>query len=76
MRSAVIIINDAPYGNERAFTGLRYAHALLAASLEVKIYLLADAVLCAKKGQSLPKGYYSVENMIGAIIRHGGTVHV
>jgi uncharacterized protein involved in oxidation of intracellular sulfur len=75
MRSVVIVINDAPYGNERAYNGLRYAHGLLAASVQVKVYLLADAVGCAKKGQTLPKGYYNVENMIAGIVRHGGTVH-
>jgi uncharacterized protein involved in oxidation of intracellular sulfur len=75
MKSLVVIINDAPYGNERAYNGVRYAHALLAASVQAKIYLLADAVICAKKGQTPPKGYYNVENMIGGIIRRGGTVH-
>jgi uncharacterized protein involved in oxidation of intracellular sulfur len=73
MRSVVIIINDAPYGNERAYNGLRYAQALLAASTQVKVYLLADAVTCAKKGQTPPKGYYNVENMIAGIVNRGGT---
>lgn len=56
MKSVTVILNDAPYGNERAYNGLRYAHALLAASAQVKVYLLADAVTCAKKGQTPPKG--------------------
>ena len=76
MRSVVVIINEAPYGNERAYNGLRYAHALLAAAVQVKVYLLADAVTCAKKGQVLPKGYYNVENIISGITRRGATVHV
>lgn len=75
MKSVVVIINDAPYGDERAYNALRYAQALVAASVQVKVYLLADAVICAKKGQTPPKGYYNVENMIGGIIRRGGTVH-
>lgn len=75
MKSVVVIINDAPYGNERAYNGLRYAQALSVASVQVKVYLIADAVTCAKKGQAPPKGYYNVENMIGGIIRRGGTVH-
>jgi hypothetical protein len=29
MKSVVVIINDAPYGNERAYNGLRYAQAVL-----------------------------------------------
>lgn len=75
MKSIVVIINDAPYGNERAYNGLRYAHALLAASVQAKIYLLADAVTCVKKGQTPPKGYYNVETLVGGIVRRGGTVH-
>ncbi len=75
MKSTVVIINDAPYGNERAYSGLRYAQALQAASVQVKIYLLADAVICAKKGQTPPKGYYNEENMLSGIIRRGGTLH-
>lgn len=75
MRSVLIIINDGPYGNERAYNGLRYTQALLAASVQVKTYLLADAVMCAKKGQAPPKGYYNVENMVDAIVRRGATVH-
>jgi uncharacterized protein involved in oxidation of intracellular sulfur len=76
MRSVVVIINEAPYGNERAYNGLRYANALLAASVQVRVYLLADAVLCAKKGQVVPAGYYNVENIINGITRRGATVHV
>jgi uncharacterized protein involved in oxidation of intracellular sulfur len=75
MRSVVVIINDAPYGNERAYNALRYAHALIAASVQVKVHLLADAVICAKRGQTPPKGYYNVENIISGITRRGGTVH-
>jgi uncharacterized protein involved in oxidation of intracellular sulfur len=76
MRSVVVIINEAPYGNERAYNGLRYANALLAASVQVRVYLLADAVICAKKGQVVPKGCYNVENVINGITRRGATVHV
>jgi uncharacterized protein involved in oxidation of intracellular sulfur len=56
MQSIIVIINDAPYGNERAYNGLRYAQALLATSVQVKVHLLADAVICAKKGQTPPAG--------------------
>jgi uncharacterized protein involved in oxidation of intracellular sulfur len=74
MKSVVIIINQAPYGDERAYNALRYANALLAAAVQVKVYLLADAVACAKRGQILPKGYYNVENIITGITHRGATV--
>jgi len=75
MKSVIVVLNDVPYGNERAYNGLRYAHALLGASVQVKVYLLADAVTCAKNGQTPPNGYYNVETLIGGIVRRGGTVH-
>jgi uncharacterized protein involved in oxidation of intracellular sulfur len=39
--------------------------------LELTLYLSNDAVLCAKKGQTTPDGYYNVERMLKPIIRRG-----
>jgi uncharacterized protein involved in oxidation of intracellular sulfur len=50
MRS-LIIINDAPYGNERRYNPLRVAHALLKEDAEVTVFLMADAVSAAIAGQ-------------------------
>jgi len=70
--STLFILNDAPYGNERAYNALRLAAAL--AGLEdqqVRMFLMADAVTCAKAGQKVPEGYYNVQLMLGKIIRKG-----
>jgi uncharacterized protein involved in oxidation of intracellular sulfur len=70
--STLFILNDAPYGNERAYNALRLAAAL--AGLEgqqVRMFLMADAVTCAKAGQKVPEGYYSIQLMLGKIIRKG-----
>jgi uncharacterized protein involved in oxidation of intracellular sulfur len=40
----------------------------------VRIFLLADAVTCALAGQTTPNGYYNLERMLGACIRHGAEV--
>jgi uncharacterized protein involved in oxidation of intracellular sulfur len=40
------------------------------------VFLIGDAVACAKTGQKVPSGYYNTQNMLGAVIRHGGTVGV
>ncbi|GAG47646.1 unnamed protein product, partial [marine sediment metagenome] len=42
--------------------------------LDLTVYLTADGVLCAKRGQETPKGYYNVERMLKPIIRKGGVM--
>ena len=50
----LFILNDPPYGTERCYNALRLAHALGKAEStnEITIFLMADAVGCAKRGQS------------------------
>jgi len=66
-----IIINDPPYGTERCFNGLRLALALLKTEPkpELSVFLMADAVLCAKAGQNTPDGYYNLGRMIRGVAR-------
>ena len=72
MTSTLIVLNDAPYGNERAYNGLRLAGALAAKDDQsVRLFLMADAVGCAKSGQKVPEGYYSVQIMLGKVARKG-----
>ncbi len=69
----LIIANDAPYGSERIYNALRLAGALLTSEsdLELTLFLVGDAVACAKGGQSTPQGYYNVERMLMPIVRKG-----
>jgi uncharacterized protein involved in oxidation of intracellular sulfur len=62
----VIILNDPPYGTERSYNGLRLAIALANydPASEITVFLMADAVTCAKKGQRTPDGYYNIERML------------
>lgn len=72
MNSTLFIINEAPYGCERAYNALRLAGALSAKEGQhIRIFLLADAVGCAKSGQKVPEGYYHVQLMLGKILRKG-----
>ncbi|MDE2418825.1 MAG: DsrE family protein [Burkholderiales bacterium] len=72
MTCTLFIINDAPYGNERAYNALRLATALAAKDgQQVRLFLMADAVGCAKSGQKVPEGYYNVQLMLGKVIRKG-----
>jgi uncharacterized protein involved in oxidation of intracellular sulfur len=67
----LLILNDPPYGTERSFNGLRLAKALAGKGAQVTIFLMADAVACAKAGQKVPQGFYNLELMVNAIRRKG-----
>jgi uncharacterized protein involved in oxidation of intracellular sulfur len=72
----LITVNDPPYGTERAYNALRLAHALLKRSpeTEMTVFLLADAVAGARKGQKTPEGYYSIERMLRRVLVGRGRV--
>ena len=74
MKSILVILNDPPYGTERSYNGLRLAKALSNEDTHVTVFLLADAVACAKHGQKVPQGFYSIELMLKSIIRKGNVL--
>jgi uncharacterized protein involved in oxidation of intracellular sulfur len=68
----LFIINDAPYGNERPYNALRLAYNLVKREgVEMRIFLTGDGVLCARKGQKTPQGYYNIERMIKTLADRG-----
>ena len=67
----LIILNDPPYGTERSYNGLRLAKALINEGAEIALFLIADAVQCAKSGQKVPQGFYNIELMVKSIARKG-----
>lgn len=70
----LLILNDPPYGTERSYNGLRLANALAKSGQVVTVFLMADAVACAKAGQKTPEGFYNIERMLGRLIAAGGRV--
>ncbi len=61
----LIVLNDPPYGTERSYNGLRLALSLAKTEgTELRVFLMADAVACAKPGQKTPEGYYNLERML------------
>src|SRR4030065_1169291 len=71
----LMILNDAPYGSERSYNGLRLARTLLkTVEAEVKMFLIGDAAACAKGGQKVPQGYYNIGDMLSMVARNGGEV--
>lgn len=74
---ALFILNDAPYGNERTYNGLRLAGAIAQQDgNEVHLFMIGDAVSSAHRNQKVPSGFYSIEVMLGNVIRHGGKVGI
>ena len=73
----LFILNDAPYGSERTYNGMRLAGAL-ARSKEhtVQVYLMGDAVSAAHRHQKVPAGHYNMESLLQALAGHGSAIGV
>ncbi len=73
----LFIINDAPYGSEKAYNALRMAMTVQKehTDVQVRIFLLADAVTCGLPGHATPQGYYNIERMLKNILAKGGEIH-
>jgi uncharacterized protein involved in oxidation of intracellular sulfur len=71
MDKLTIVLQDAPYGSEKAYNAFRYASALLANQATVNLFLLADGVGVAKRGQKTPTGYYNTANMLEELMAKG-----
>lgn len=70
----LLILNDPPYGTERSYNGLRLARSLIGKNVDIRVFLMADAVACARTGQKVPQGYYNLELMVRAVARQGEVV--
>jgi uncharacterized protein involved in oxidation of intracellular sulfur len=71
----LFVLNEAPYGNERTYNALRLAGSLARQNdTQLKVFLIGDAVNCAKAGQKVPQGFYNVQLMLTAVLRHAGTI--
>lgn len=57
-RKFLFIINDGPYGNERAYNALRLAlNVVKRPGAAVRVFMTGDGVQCARSGQQTPQGY-------------------
>lgn len=73
----LVILNDAPYGSERSYNGLRLAASLAKQEADtVSVFLVGDAVSCAIGGQTTPNGYYNIERMIKALAAKGSQIGI
>ena len=70
--NTLFILNDPPYGSERSYNALRLARALAKKEGQtVRVFLMGDAVACARAGQKVPAGYYNAGDMVRMV---GGEV--
>lgn len=77
MGKVLMILNEPAYGSERAYNGLRLAGTLAKREgAQVRVFLIGDAVACAKRGQRVPAGYYSLETMLGTLLQNQGEVGI
>jgi uncharacterized protein involved in oxidation of intracellular sulfur len=77
MQKILLIINDAPYGTEKAYNALRLAITLQkenSKNVAIRIFLLADAVTCGLPNQKTPNGFYNIERMLKMVVKNGGEV--
>ena len=74
----LFIINDAPYGTEKAYNAFRLAMQLKKDNENngIRIFLMADAAACALPNQNTPAGYYNIERMLKSILNKGGQVRI
>lgn len=72
----LFILSDPPYGTERFYNALRLAHGVQKQDPndEMTLFLMADAVAGARRGQKLPDGYYSIERMLRRVLAGHGQV--
>ncbi len=77
MGKALVILNEPAYGSDRTYNGLRLALAMAKReSMQVRVFLIGDAVTCAKRGQRVPAGYYRLEAMLDTLQQHHGEAGV
>ncbi len=73
----LFVLNDAPYGSERSYNGVRLAGSLSKIEgEEVKVFLIGDAAACAKGGQKVPEGFYNLQVMLGRVARNKAPIGV
>ncbi|WP_180901595.1 DsrE family protein [Martelella soudanensis] len=72
----LFILNDPPYGTERCYNGLRLAHPLLKKDpdAEITVFLMADAVIAARKGQKTLEGYCNMKRMLKRVLAKGAVL--
>lgn len=72
----LFVLNDPAYGAERSYNALRLALNVRKQEpeAEITVFLMGDAVVCAKDGQKTPDGYYNLERMLKPLVGNGAVL--
>jgi len=72
----LIIVNEKPTNNEKAYNALRIGAQFQKDSINNKIviYLIADGVMCALTNGNEPQSVLNVQHLMEGIIEKGGIV--
>ncbi|WP_032092658.1 DsrE/DsrF/TusD sulfur relay family protein [Necropsobacter rosorum] len=76
MQKIVFIVHAAPYGNERFFSALRLALQIQEqhkSAVEIKLFLMSDAVTGGLAGQQPAEGYH-LQQMLEILTAQGAAV--
>lgn len=71
----LLIVNGPAYGSELPFNALRLATTLAERDgVDLRVFLIGDAVVSAIAGQQVPDGYYHLDRMLRNVLRRGHEV--
>jgi tRNA 2-thiouridine synthesizing protein D len=65
-----VVVMEAPYGRERAYTALRFALTAALEGHKVRMFLVQDGVFVAKKSQ-MPDEFPNITSLLEEAIKEG-----
>jgi uncharacterized protein involved in oxidation of intracellular sulfur len=75
VQAILFVLNGPAYGTENSYNAFRIARTLLdVPDVQIRVFLIGDAVTCAKKEQKTPNGYYNLAKMILSMTQKGVAV--
>jgi len=75
MGKFTVVISEAPYGREKAYTALRFAISSLVDGHEVNLFLVQDGVFVGLNGQG-PKQFPNHFELLKSFIEEGGKLRI
>jgi uncharacterized protein involved in oxidation of intracellular sulfur len=75
MEPILFVVNGPAYGTENAYNALRLARTLIEKpEVHIRMFLIGDAVTCARKEQKPPTGYYNLAMMLAGMVEKGAEI--
>lgn len=71
----LMIINGPAYGADATYNAVRLAASSAGReNVTMRVFLMGDGVTVAMRNQKTPEGYYQLDRMLSAVLRHGGQI--